>query len=317
MVAMPIDADTVRQLAARGEGTTLDFKARDYDWSKKANNAELVKDLMAIGNVIHRGGGPGYILVGVQNDGNVVGIASHEDDAVLHQRVYSVLNRTPSFVYGAVAVDGLSVGVYQIHGGARPYYPLRDAPPLRKHVAVYRNGTSTEPASPDMILEWAREDDADAYRLRSLQLRRAEAEATIKGRVSPSGRPTSHAGDISVDMFVENLGRCGFHIERATCTFEWNKNFEAEMKKAKVTELPSNYTPFTAVLGSPPVGEYLPPNGRLAFSHQVLRVPAIRHVSDSIGVPGWNSSWANYHFELVCLGELGGTETLRACVVMG
>jgi len=48
-----ISADTVRELAARCERTTLDFKKKDYDWqAPKASNAELAKDLMAMANVL-------------------------------------------------------------------------------------------------------------------------------------------------------------------------------------------------------------------------------------------------------------------------
>jgi Putative DNA-binding domain len=310
---MPIDADTIRQLAGRGESATLDFKESDYDWSRSNINAELSKDIMAIANVIHRAGAPGYILVGVRNDGVIVGIqSSHQDDAALHQRVHSLLNRTPNFTYGAVDVEGVSVGVYQIRGGARPYYPLRGTPPLQKNVAVHRNGSSTEVASPDMILDWAREDDPDAYRLRSLQLKQAEADARIIARLRSTSRMNIQSGDALISLEIENQGRCSFWIERATCTFEWNAGFHAALRADGRAGLPEGYIPFVDEVESHPVNEHVPPSTTLKFNYRVAKQAAIRHFIDSrIGTVGWNSTWANYRFDVVCRSDLGGSEILQ------
>ena len=58
----------------------------------------------------------------------------------MRQQVRDLLNKVPHFSYRAVEVDGLSVGVYEIMPGGRPYFPLRDVEPaLQKHVAKYRD----------------------------------------------------------------------------------------------------------------------------------------------------------------------------------
>ena len=92
----------------------------------------------------------GYVLIGVENNGTICGITTpHTDDADLHSKVRPLLNARPRFQYAAVDVDGASVGVYEIRGGGRPFFPIVDSQPsLWRHVALYRDGTATDRASP-------------------------------------------------------------------------------------------------------------------------------------------------------------------------
>lgn len=309
---MPISPEKVRELAARGEGATLDFKVADYDWSRKnAANAELAKDLMAMANVLRPNSPPAYILVGVKNDGTIVGVpaASHLDDAVLHQKVRNLLNQTPLFSYGPVDVDGMSVGVFEIRGGGRPYFSLVDAAPsLRRHAALYRNGSSTDEASPTMILEWAREDDPDAHRLRSLEIRKLEAEARVHGRLRSNA--TSAGPDaVEIKLFIENIGRSGFWIETCEWTASWNERFEAEMTKANVA-LPDGYQAPGGLIQLD--AGLVAPGGKLDFKFRWTRAEALAHMNGAkLGVPGFSGNWADYHFVVPCCGELGGAEDLR------
>lgn len=129
---MPLDADTIRSLAAQREGTRLDFKSQQYDW-KSDGNLELAKDLMAMANALGPRGGNAHILIGVQelsdHSGQVVGVApsDHLDDASMHQKVQGLLNRVPDFSYVQVEVDGASVGVFEVRPGRRPIFPTTAA----------------------------------------------------------------------------------------------------------------------------------------------------------------------------------------------
>lgn len=210
--AVPISADKVRELAARGARTTLDLKGVDYPWAAgKTANAELARDLMALANVLGPHASPAYILIGVQNDGTIVGVppASHLDNAALHQKVKDLLNKMPLVSYCPVEVDGLSVGVYEITPGGRPYFPLRDAEPsLQKHVAKYRDGTSTETASPSMVLEWHREDD------RQLSINKSPVEPPA----DHANLATAYAvsGSTSPDSLHRDRIRSGPSVEYST-----------------------------------------------------------------------------------------------------
>lgn len=172
---MPISAEELRELAARRESSSLDFKLTQYDW-KPEGNLELAKDIMAIANALPPGSLPGYILIGVGTEtdstGRIVGIdpASHLDDACMQQKVSSLLNRNPTFSYYPVVVDALSIGVFEIHPGGRPFYPLKEkgnSHRLARFEALVRVGTSTDIASPDQIQSWLREDETQ-FRLQRI-----------------------------------------------------------------------------------------------------------------------------------------------------
>lgn len=100
-----------------------------------------------------------------------------------------------------------------------------------------------------------------------------------------------------------------FWIERSRWRAEWNWTFEEALKNAGVTV---------------PVG-YTPPGGEEAFDEPVLvkagktfdfqfgwsREEGLKHLEDAgIKVPGFSGSWADYHFEIPCRGEIDGTATL-------
>ena len=161
---MPINAEFIRELTVRREGPALDFKSEQYDWSA-GGNAELAKDLMAMANGLSPTSSPAYILIGVEEDSDktsrIVGVArsSHLDDACMQQKVRSLLNCSPRFLYSPVEVDGMSVGVFEIYPGGRPFFPPKDNPKLAKHQALIRSGTSTDVATPIQIQSWAREDE--------------------------------------------------------------------------------------------------------------------------------------------------------------
>jgi hypothetical protein len=266
---------------------------------------------MAMANSLRPNSPPAYILVGVKNDGTIVGVppASHVDDAALHQKVRSLLNRTPSFSYTFLDVDGMSVGVYEIRGGGRPFFALCDSvPSLRRHVASYRNGSSTDDASPTMILEWAREDDPEGHRLRSLEIRKLEAEARVHGRLRSTSTGVGPDA-VEVALVIENGGRSGFWIETCEWVAEWNDRFRAELAKAGAV-LPEGY--------EPPRGEvrldagFVPPGGKIDFKFRWSRAEALAHIEAAkLGLPGFGGNWADYHFVVPCRGELGTEDVLR------
>jgi hypothetical protein len=312
---VPINDDKVRELVARGESTSLDFKTTDYDWSttaKKDSNAELTKDLMAMANVLRSTSEPAYIITGVTKaiPHTIVGVppSSHLDDAALHQKVQGRLNQTPQFSYYPVEVNGFSVGVYEILPGGRPYFALRtQSPSLTRHVAAYRNGTSTDDASPTMILQWAREDDPEAQRLRSLEIEKLEAERQRHHADARVHAEFNHMSiDANVDMtatlIVENTGHRGFWLRSCEWRAEWNEMFDENLEKQKAT-LPNDYI---SPRGPVPI-EYrslVRPNTKVEIKFKWPRYEALQHLQ-KIGVAGFVTRWARYFFELRCEGELG------------
>jgi predicted HTH transcriptional regulator len=162
---MSISDDLIRQLVSRRESQTLDFKEKFYENSPEGNT-ELAKDVMAMANSL-RNGESGYLLFGVAEDpvehfGIIKGFTAPDwaTDSNLQQKVRSLLNRLPTFSWSQVSVDGCLVGVIEICGGKRPFFPLKDGKNIKRYVTLHRVGSSTDVASPDEIIAWVREDEA-------------------------------------------------------------------------------------------------------------------------------------------------------------
>lgn len=218
---MNATASVIRTIVSGTEGPKVDFKEKQYDWNdkKKDNNAELAKDLMAIANTLGPNGGNGYILIGVKElsdgTGEVVGVPSsdHMNDASMHQKVAAWLSDTPRFSYYSVDVDGLSVGVFEITPGGRPYFAITAKGGLQNGVALYRNGSSAAAARPNQIIEWYREDHANEFR-------EAEVEA-LRIQTTPRAAlvPRSISGH-DWHIYIENASLVPFTVASVRATVQ-------------------------------------------------------------------------------------------------
>src|SRR5450631_133434 len=157
-------ADEFRTLCSRREGTSLDFKERFYQ-NSDAGSAELAKDVMSIANGLGLQA-CGHILFGVREEsdgtGTIIGceLETWVADANLQQKVRAHLNRVPKFGLCILTIGDFRVAAIEIRPGGRPFFALRDKGNLRRHHAFVRVGSSTDIASPDEILEWARQDES-------------------------------------------------------------------------------------------------------------------------------------------------------------
>jgi len=311
---MPISAEKIRELAARGERQTLDYKRDDYAWGNAAANAELAKDIMNMVNAFGPTAEPAYILLGVDDDGTIVGLATpHQDDADLHQRVDALLIRRPRFTYGAVEVDGLSVGVYEIRPGGRPMYPRRDSGTLRKDVALVRNGTSSVVATPDEIQGWAREDDPARHQLQQLELAKAAAEARPHAALSVDNMENGGDG-AKVSIAIENTGRSGFFIDAAEWRGEWNQS--ALRSGLAEAQFGTDYLPPSGNIETP--RGLIPPGKRLRLEFRFTRAQAFDHFKAfDVRYSGYNGSWLAYHVSVQCRTDLGGSETFSCTARQG
>lgn len=151
--------------------------------------------------------------------------------------------------------------------------------------------------------------DLGAQRERALLLRKLEAEARILGRLISNARNLG-ANDLEITLQIENLGRSGFSFDTCEWRVEWNHRFQEQLAKYNVV-MPEGYVP---PRGRLPVNAnpLLPPGRTMDFRFKWTRLEAIAHFRDAkLKVPGFNGAWADYHFEVVCRGELGGEEILR------
>src|SRR5260221_169073 len=122
-------ATIVERLLWESEGTTLDFKERQYPLAGASDQekGEFIKDILAFANAFRRE--TAFILLGVREvaggRAEVVGVTNHLDDASLQQLVSDKTNRPVEFSYHAVSVEDKNVGVIAIPRQERPSYLKR------------------------------------------------------------------------------------------------------------------------------------------------------------------------------------------------
>ena len=105
--------NTVKRLIARGEGPKLDFK-REIHLSSKGGQAEFAKDLMSLANTFDAMGKHGHLLIGVDDDGSIVGLQSPVSHQSLQQAADRYCQPPVAFSYNEVLVDGRLVGVVTV-----------------------------------------------------------------------------------------------------------------------------------------------------------------------------------------------------------
>jgi hypothetical protein len=90
----------------------------------------------------------------------------------------------------------------------------------------------------------------------------------------------------------------------------WNQGFRDQLAKYNVV-MPEGYVPPRGRIAINS-GPLLPAGRSIDFRFKWARLDALAHFRDAkVEVPGFNGAWADYHFEVLCRGELGGEEVLR------
>ena len=154
---MSIEPRMIEQLLMSDEDVTLDFKRDQYafDGATKEAKGELLKDVLVFANAFRRS--DAYILIGVDEKrgarSEVVGVASHLDDAKLQQFVNSKTQKPVTFSYHEAVYDGLPIGIVHIPLQSRPFYATSDYGKVKKDVVYLRRGSSTATAKPEEVIQ--------------------------------------------------------------------------------------------------------------------------------------------------------------------
>lgn len=146
---MQVDAEFVRTLIAHGrEDALLEWKGK-LNTSDRREQAEFIKDMLALVNA--HGTGKRYLLVGVRNDGTVVGVSEMTDDAHLQQIVTQRVEPPIEFATSCVEFDGLRVGVLEVERSLKRFHVVskefkdNDDILLRKGDTWIKTGSSRNP----------------------------------------------------------------------------------------------------------------------------------------------------------------------------
>lgn len=134
---MSLSHEDLKQIISNGEGPLVEFK-------ETATAKKIPETVCAFANDVDGLAGQGLILIGVEDNGSVIGAPG--DDAILQRlaqiRTDGSITPTPSMAISPLAVDGKTIVVI----GVNP----SDSPPVRyKGVAYVRRGTTVSPATPE------------------------------------------------------------------------------------------------------------------------------------------------------------------------
>jgi predicted HTH transcriptional regulator len=100
-------------IKANVEDEALDFK-RTLSIERKYDQAELIKDVLAMANTVRTAGNPCYIIIGAKN-GIIYDIRDLKlDDASIQQIVNSRIAPVVKFSYYQLELESKTIGVIEI-----------------------------------------------------------------------------------------------------------------------------------------------------------------------------------------------------------
>ena len=132
-------ADEIRKRIEKGETSQVEFK------SEREKNIDFAKEITAFAN-----GAGGYLLVGVEDNGEVSGIA---DTSELEEKIYNICSDSTRPVVTPelwkYKIEGKDVFCFYVSAGfSKPYAILQ----RNKERYYVRRGTRTQEASRDELL---------------------------------------------------------------------------------------------------------------------------------------------------------------------
>lgn len=146
-----MDDALIEKLLYMGEGASLDYKQQQYVVNGKDIKAksELLKDILAFANAWRSE--DAYILIGVSNSGEIIGLDHDPDDSRLQQFINSKTNHPINFSYRSLTYKSVKLGLFTIPEQLRPVYSSADYGVVAAHTVYVRRGSSTAIADPTEI----------------------------------------------------------------------------------------------------------------------------------------------------------------------
>lgn len=146
------DEALIQELLYRGEGTTLDYKSKQYPFAgaDDGQKAELLKDILAFANAWRTE--IAYILIGVKDgSGELTGLDVEIDDSRLQQFINGKTNHPVHFSYRSLEYKGINLGLFTIPVQERPVYIRKAYGTVLGNTVYVRRGSSTAIAEPSEI----------------------------------------------------------------------------------------------------------------------------------------------------------------------
>jgi hypothetical protein len=104
----------IQELLSAGESSRLDYKLR-YDLTNDAAKNELAKDASAIANFLYQTSGQGYLILGIEDNGNIVGVNLVDYTEPRIQQIISIrTDPPPIFTVHQVVYSGANLVVIEL-----------------------------------------------------------------------------------------------------------------------------------------------------------------------------------------------------------
>lgn len=141
----------IETLLYKGEGPTLDYKVQQYphDGASPEAKGELLKDILAFANAWRQE--DAYILIGINNSGELIGLDKDLDDSRLQQFINGKTNAPVHFSYRSLTYQGILLGLYTIALQERAIYAKQPYGKVSADTVYVRRGSSTAIAKPEEI----------------------------------------------------------------------------------------------------------------------------------------------------------------------
>src|SRR6266513_1096189 len=126
----PLSTRDLERLVAAGEADLIEFKEKWYDLSVKEGKAVFVKDVLALANTA-RPHAAGYLLIGVDDDKDVVGVSDSPSAEAVSQIISEYTDPPVNVHCRDYELDHKKVSVLTVSWApANPHRSVRDYPEI-------------------------------------------------------------------------------------------------------------------------------------------------------------------------------------------
>ena len=136
-LGQPMTAKDLKELIATGESDLIEFKELWYDLSVKEGKAVFVKDILALANTV-RPEAPGYLLIGVDDDKELVGVSDSPSAEAVSQIISEYTDPPVNIHCRDLELDNHNVSVLTVSWApANPHRSVRDYPDILSSNEIY------------------------------------------------------------------------------------------------------------------------------------------------------------------------------------
>jgi Putative DNA-binding domain len=157
-LSQPFSEESLRLLIAVGESNRVEFKREWYDLQHKDGKALMAKDVLALANIVGPEA-PGFLIIGVDNQRQVVGVKEAPDPETISNIIGSYIQPPANVQCRHHRIGDLEVSVLIVSWSpARPHHSLREHSGILARDVVYVRrdrtiGTLTLPEIEVMVRE--------------------------------------------------------------------------------------------------------------------------------------------------------------------